>query len=121
MTPASADRETGETATKGAAPKRFVICVNRRFGSDRPACGSRGSGDLAEAIENGVALRGIDVTVERIVCFGMCRTGPNMRLVPGGDFHKNVGADQIDGILDMLWETCGLREESEDIPSIPGS
>ena len=102
-------------------PKRFAICINRRFGSDRPACGSRGSEALADAIEDGVRSRNIDVTVERIVCFGMCNTGPNMRLIPGGAFHKNVDSDQVGEILDTLEDACGKRDVSTDIPAIPGT
>ncbi len=107
---------TGKTET----PK-FAICVNRRFGSDRPSCGTRGSVKIADAIEAGVRDRKINVIVERIVCFGMCNVGPNMRLVPGGEFHKSVNLDQVDEILSSLEAECGLRSESNEIPAIPGT
>ena len=112
---------SGESEASPDTQKKFAICINRRFGSDRPACGSRGSEKLADAIEDGVRSRNIDVVVERIVCFGMCNTGPNMRLVPGGEFHKNVDTDQIDQILDMLEETCGKRDPVGDFVAFPGT
>ncbi|MBT3558709.1 MAG: (2Fe-2S) ferredoxin domain-containing protein [Rhodospirillales bacterium] len=104
----------------GDTPK-FAICINRRFGSDRPSCGNRGSAAIADAIETGAQERGINVTIERIVCFGMCADGPNMRLVPGGAFHKNVNLDQVDEILATLESACGHKKKSDDIPGIPGS
>ena len=100
---------------------KFAICINRRFGSDRPSCGNRGSGVIADAIEAGVQERGINVIIERIVCFGMCANGPNMRLVPGGDFHKNVNLDQVDEILAVLETACGYKNKSDDLPGIPGN
>ena len=100
---------------------KFVICINRRFGSDRPSCGNRGSEAIADAIEAGAEERNLNVIIERIVCFGMCANGPNMRLVPGGAFHKNVNLDQVDEILSVLEAACGPRDCSDDLPAMPGT
>ena len=97
--------------------KSIAICVNTRYGSDKPSCGERGSVALAEAIEAGVRERRIDVTVERIVCFGLCTKGPNMRLVPGGAFRNGVTPKDIPAILDELERECGTRPEENELPA----
>jgi (2Fe-2S) ferredoxin len=113
--------QAAKVTTDATDTPKFAICVNRRFGSDRPSCGTRGSEAIADAIEAGVRDRGIDVTIERIVCFGMCNDGPNMRLVPGGAFHKAVEMDQVDDILSTLEAECGQVDKSGDIPAMPGT
>lgn len=95
-------------------PKTLAVCINRRFNGDIPSCAERGSEDLADAIEKGIAQRRINARVERLTCFGCCPKGPNMRLVPGGGpFLHGVTADQVPAILDQLETQCGLREESD--------
>lgn len=99
-------------------PKTLAICINRRFGGDIPSCAERGSVDLADAIEKGIAQRRINTQVERMTCFGYCQKGPNMRLVPGGgSFLHGVTAGQIPAILDHLQTQCGLRDEDDKDPA----
>jgi (2Fe-2S) ferredoxin len=98
-------------------PKTFAICVNTRYGSDKPSCGERGSIALAEAVEKGVRERRIDVTIERLVCFGLCTMGPNMRLVPGGAFRHGVAPKDIAAILDELERECGTRPAEDEPPA----
>ncbi len=107
--------------TESSDTPKFAICINRRFGSDRPSCGTRGSQNIADAIEAGVRERKINVMIERIVCFGMCNNGPNMRLIPGGAFHKDVSLDQVNELLSMLESECGQKDETDEIPAIPGT
>lgn len=95
-------------------PKTLAICINRRFGGDIPSCAERGSEDLADAIEKGIAQRRINARIERLTCFGCCPKGPNMRLVPGGGpFLHGVTADQVPAILDQLATECGFRDADD--------
>ncbi len=82
-------------------PTKLAICVNKRF-SDKPSCASRGSVEIADAIEAGLAERNIAIPLERIICFGMCSQGPSMRLIPKGEFFKQVKLADVPGILDEL-------------------
>ena len=76
---------------------------------------------MADALEAGVRERGIDVQIERLVCFGLCAKGPNMRRIPGGDFLHNVTMDDIARILDELEEECGVSRKNGNILPVPGS
>lgn len=96
--------------------RTFAICVNHRYGSDTPSCGDRGSVAIADAIEQGVRERRINVKVERIVCFGKCMIGPNMRLAPGGAFRHGVTLHDVPAILDDLQALCGTRPEEKELP-----
>ncbi|MBT4889268.1 MAG: (2Fe-2S) ferredoxin domain-containing protein [Rhodospirillales bacterium] len=80
---------------------KLAICVNKRF-SDKPSCGMRGSIEIANAMESGITERKLDIQVERIICFGMCTQGPSMRLIPGGDFFRQVKIEDVSNILDQL-------------------
>lgn len=100
----------------------FAICVNRRLGADKPSCALRGSELIADALEAGVRERGMAVTIERIVCFGLCRDGPNGRLVPGGKFHKGIKQDDIPALLDEIEQECGsIVPENAKVMPPPGT
>jgi len=107
------------------APHSFAICVNRRFGTDKPSCAARGSELIADILEAGVRERGIPVAIERLVCFGLCMDGPNGRLIPGGAFHKGLTKEDIPELLDELERVCGvkeqLNEDSNTVIPAPGS
>ncbi len=107
------------------APHTFAICVNRRLGADKPSCAARGSESIADAMEAGIRERGIQVGMERLVCFGMCMDGPNARLIPGGAFHKGIKKEDVQALLDELERICGcggdeMKGANEVIPA-PGS
>ncbi len=101
----------------GKRPRKLLICVNRRFKADEPSCAARGSVPVAEAIERGVADRGIDIQVERIVCLGQCTKGPTVKLVPGR-FILGTTEDMVGGILDELETACGTKDRDDDGPPV---
>ena len=98
-------------------PTKVLICVNRRFQSGEPSCATRGSLEIAEAIERGVLERNIDIAVERFICFGQCTKGPTVKLAPG-DFILGTTPDMVDGILDQLEAACGIKEDDEAVPPV---
>lgn len=99
-------------------PKTVIVCINHRFRSDEPSCAARGSIALADALEQGVRERRIDIRVERIRCLGRCSKGPSMRLAPGGIFYLGVTASDIPRLLDVLEARCG-RRDGDDGPRLP--
>lgn len=93
-------------------PTAVVVCVNRRFGNDRPSCAGRGSEALADALERQTGERQLAVSVERIRCFGDCTRGPAMRLYPSGPFYRCVSPDDLPEIVADLERLCGQRDKS---------
>ncbi|SMC26218.1 hypothetical protein SAMN02745857_02428 [Andreprevotia lacus DSM 23236] len=77
--------------------KRIAICINRRF-DHQPSCAARGSHALADAFEAAIAARGLDITIMRIPCMGLCEIGPNVKEV-GGDLWSGVTDADIPDIL----------------------
>ncbi len=115
----------GTKTTMTDPPHTFAICVNRRFGTDKPSCAARGSELIAAAMEDGIRERGIQVNMERLVCFGMCMDGPNARLIPGGAFHKGIKKEDVPMLLDELERICGAGDDeiksADEIIPAPGS
>ena len=66
-----------------------MVCVNERF-SGRPSCAQRGGIQLADGMEKELSAQGLEVPVERILCFGRCNEGPVMRIAPGGAFFTGM-------------------------------
>ena len=80
-------------------PRILMICINRRFRMDEPSCAGRGSEALADRLEKEIQSRGINLTLERSNCMGYCRTGPTIRLAPGGKFYRGRSDDEIAALL----------------------
>lgn len=64
----------------------LFICVNRRP-IGQPSCGGRDSAQLADWLEAEIDRRGLDIPVERLVCMGHCRVGPNVKVKAGPMIH----------------------------------
>ena len=110
--------------TKPSRPHTLIVCINRRFRSDKGSCADKGSEALADALERGIADRKIDISLERIRCLGECGRGPSMRLAPGGKFYFRVQPQDVMSLLDELESVCGHRpdEKKNDGPvAWPGS
>jgi len=104
-------------------PHTFAICVNRRLGADKPSCAARGSELIADAIEAGIRARAIPVTLERLVCFGLCMDGPNARMIPGGTFDQGIKKEDVPALLDELVRICGtdgvkITDSDKIIPTL---
>lgn len=85
-----------------AGQRRLNICVNFRAGNILPSCGARGSRELADALEAGIAERGLPYEFNRLHCMGKCHIGPTMRISPGGSFIMGAQACDVPRILDLL-------------------
>ena len=98
-------------------PRILMICINRRFRVDEVSCAGRGSEALADRLEKEIQSRGINLTVERSICMGYCRTGPTIRLAPGGKFYHGPSDDEISGLLDEAETLCGTTTDNDwDLP-----
>ena len=79
-------------------PKRLLICINRRPNPTQPSCAARGSVEIADAIDAEIAARGLNISVERIVCLAQCHKGPTLRLA-GEEFIQGATSSDIEDIL----------------------
>ena len=84
------------------ADAAVLVCVNRRIGPDSISCAAGGGEAIAAALEQALAVRGEALPVRRVYCFGRCAEGPNLRLAPGGSFHRGVRPEDVDAVLDAL-------------------
>lgn len=89
------------------------ICVNYRAGDRLPSCGARGSKELADALQAGIAERGLALALKRLHCMGKCHIGPTMRIWPGGPFVMGAAISDVPEILDRLeageWDALAAR------------
>jgi NADH:ubiquinone oxidoreductase subunit E len=77
----------------------LLFCTNLRATGGQPSCAGRGSIELANEVENWINEKGLNLTVDRSVCLGHCHEGPNVRIVPGGEFiHEATLAKVISAI-----------------------
>lgn len=95
--------------TSEIKPKCVMVCVNRRLGADRASCAARGSQDLADALEQGIIARKINVKFERSICMAQCLKGPTVRLAPGGRFILGASLGDVDALLDQFEHLCGVE------------
>lgn len=85
-------------------PKTLNICVNFRAGKLLPSCGEVGSQELADALETGIAERGLKLDFKRLHCMGKCHIGPTVKLSHGGPFIMGAKVSDVPQILDWLEE-----------------
>ncbi|MDA0675549.1 MAG: (2Fe-2S) ferredoxin domain-containing protein [Proteobacteria bacterium] len=105
-----------------ATPDALVVCVNLRLRADAPSCASRGGVAIADALEQGVAARNLNIAVERICCLGLCTQGPNVRLAPGGAFFSEVSLIDGQAILAELEARFGRNPDAAPpIAHAPGT
>ena len=96
----------------------LMICINRRVRKDEPSCAGRGSEALADRLEKEIQNRGINLTVQRSTCMGHCRTGPTIRLAPGGKFYLKPSDNEIAALLDEAETLCGTTIDDNEGPPI---
>ncbi len=109
VTPRFADLDAGlrhAVASNGEGPEPaapgLTVCINRRLASDAPSCGARGSQRLAALLEQGLAERGLALTLRRVHCLGRCEDGPNVRITPDGECFSGVTEGDCEAILRRL-------------------
>ena len=95
------------------------ICINFRAGNLIPSCGAVGSKELADALEAGIAERGLPLTLRRLHCMGKCHIGPTVKLSHDGPFVMGAMDTDVPKILDCLeaenWEAL---KEAFPLPKV---
>jgi (2Fe-2S) ferredoxin len=83
--------------------RHVFVCVNRRPEGSRPACGTRGGQELADALRHEVAARPElwgRAAVTACECLGPCFDGPNVVIYPDGVWYAGVRAEDAGEIAD---------------------
>lgn len=80
----------------------LIVCINRSFSINKPACANRGSEALADELEQQLAEEGLAVPVRRIECLGQCERGPNLRIAPGGRFFHHCSGSDLAAVIEEL-------------------
>ncbi len=80
-------------------PLTLLVCVNRRFGRDRPSCAARGSEKLLKVLEPKLAALDPPLRVLPAPCQGRCSRGPVVRVMPTGSLFLDVHPSHSSVIL----------------------
>lgn len=74
--------------------KHVLICGG-------PGCHSSGADELKKRFEQKIDKEELtDVNVSIAGCFGLCESGPNIEIYPGGTFYSQVKIDDVDEIVE---------------------
>lgn len=87
-------------------PRKVVVCVNYRGNPNQPSCAARGSEAIAVALEEALAQRSLEITLERFICLGQCEAGPNVRLTPGGPWYHALTLQDIPMLMAEIEDFC---------------
>jgi len=91
-------------------PLRLLVCVNRRFGRDRPSCAARGSEKLLKALVPMLAALDPPIAAFPAPCQGRCSRGPVVRAMPTGSLFLDVHPSHSSVILNHF--IAGGRDDS---------
>ena len=75
--------------------KKILVCTNYRANPNNPSCAARGSKKIAVELQLELEKANISIEIELSPCMGFCNVGPNLRLVPNGEFFHEVSAEKL--------------------------
>ncbi len=79
--------------------KKILICTNFRANPNNPSCAARGSKGLMTALTQELLEKNLPVIVEESPCLGYCDIGPNLRLIPNGEFFHGVSVAELSAVI----------------------
>lgn len=79
--------------------KKILVCTNYRVNPNNPSCAARGSKQIAAELQLKLQKNNISIEIEESACMGFCNVGPNLRLVPNGEFFHEVSAKKLPKII----------------------
>ncbi len=75
------------------------MCTNFRANPNNPSCAARGSKEIAVALAQQLQKKNVLIEIEEIQCMGYCKVGPNVRLIPNGEFFHQVSISKLAKII----------------------
>lgn len=82
--------------------KKILVCTNFRANPNNPSCVARGSKEVISALTQELAQKKLAITIEESPCLGFCDIGPNLRLMPNGEFFHGVSDNKLNPIIDSI-------------------
>ena len=82
-----------------AMTKKLLICTNYRANPNNPSCAARDSKKIATELQLALEKNNIPIEIEESPCMGFCNIGPNLRLVPNGEFFHEVSVKKLTKII----------------------
>ena len=79
--------------------KKVLICTHFRANPNSPSCAARGSKAVITALTHALAEKNMPICIEESPCLGFCEIGPNLRLMPGGEFFHGVSDKDLSAII----------------------
>ena len=79
--------------------KKILICTNFRANPNNPSCVARGSKEVMAALLQELKQKNLPIIVEESPCLGFCEIGPNLRLMPNGEFFHGVSGKKLSAII----------------------
>ena len=79
--------------------KKILVCTNFRANPNNPSCAARGSKQVMAALVQELKQKNLLITVEESACLGFCDIGPNLRLLPNGEFFHGVSVTELTTII----------------------
>lgn len=80
--------------------KKILVCTNYRANPNNPSCAARNSKEMASDLAQQLKKKNVLIEVEKSPCMGFCNIGPNMRLIPGGEFFHEVSDKKFAEIIE---------------------
>ena len=82
--------------------KKILVCTNFRANPNNPSCAARGSKDVMVALTLELAKKNMPIILEESPCLGFCNIGPNLRLMPSGEFFHGVSDKKLSAIIKSI-------------------
>lgn len=82
--------------------KSVLVCVNHRKTPNKPSCAGSGSLHIAQCLTQAINEKKLDIHIEKVQCLGACELGPNIKLVPNGEFLHQVTDANFDEVLTTI-------------------
>ena len=79
--------------------KKLLVCTNFRSNPNNPSCAARGSELILDTLKLELANNSILIETEASPCLGFCNIGPNIRLVPNGEFFHGVSITNLASLI----------------------
>jgi NADH:ubiquinone oxidoreductase subunit E len=77
------------------SPETIYVCTN-------VDCKSRGSQETIDRLQAVLRARGVEASIEPIVCFSACNVGPNVVLPSRRCWLSGVTRDKVERVIDYL-------------------
>lgn len=75
------------------------MCTNLRANPNNPSCATRNSRLVLDTLKAELTKKNIAIEVEESPCMGYCNVGPNLRLVPNGEFFHGVSTKSLAKVI----------------------